>query len=172
MISVSESESDSDSPSQPSGLSQSLSQGLSQGLSPDLRKPSFVYFLISTNGSTYIGATVDLNHRLRQHNREIKGGAHATSARVLSGETWQRVCYVSGFPDWTAALQFEWRWKQISRKQSQKMKPLERRLIALRKLLDLDRPTTKAITYNSWATPPVVNFEDDWSVASDIFSVI
>jgi len=172
MISVSESESDSDSPSQPSGLSQSLSPGLSPGLSQGLRKPSFVYFLISTKGSTYIGATVDLNHRLRQHNREIKGGAHATSARVLSGETWQRVCYVSGFPDWTAALQFEWRWKQISRKQSKKMKPLERRLISLRKLLDLDRPTTKAITYNSWSTPPVVNFEDDWSVASDIFSVI
>jgi hypothetical protein len=69
-------------------------------------------------------------------------------------------------------LQFEWRWKQISRKQPQKMQPLERRLMSLRKLLDLDRPTTKAITYNSWLTPPAVNFEDEWSVASDIFSAL
>jgi len=123
------------------------------------KKPCFVYFLISTKGATYIGATVDLDHRLRQHNREIKGGAHATSAKVAQGELWKRVCYVSGFPDWTAALQFEWRWKQLSRKISQKMRPLERRLHALCNLLNLERPTSKAITYNSWATPPVIRFE-------------
>ena len=39
---------------------------------------SYVYLLVSTKGNTYVGATVDLNRRLRQHNKEIKGGAHAT----------------------------------------------------------------------------------------------
>jgi len=44
---------------------------------------SFVYFIQSTNGSTYIGATVNLDKRIRQHNKEIKGGASATSIKVL-----------------------------------------------------------------------------------------
>ena len=39
----------------------------------------FVYFIQSTYGATYIGATVDLDKRIRQHNKEIKGGATATS---------------------------------------------------------------------------------------------
>jgi structure-specific endonuclease subunit SLX1 len=77
---------------------------------------SFVYLLVSTSGSTYVGATVDLDRRLRQHNKEIKGGAHATGAKVAQGESWTRAAHVSGFPDWPAALQFEWRWKHISRK--------------------------------------------------------
>ena len=42
----------------------------------------FVYLLESTNHSTYIGATLDLDHRLRQHNMEIKGGARATNIKV------------------------------------------------------------------------------------------
>jgi predicted GIY-YIG superfamily endonuclease len=32
----------------------------------------YVYLLYSDN-STYVGATVDLDRRLRQHNKEIKG---------------------------------------------------------------------------------------------------
>ena len=135
------------------------SQQVITDISTTCKKESFVYFLMSTCGSTYIGATIDLDHRLRQHNREIKGGAHATSVKVAQGEVWKRVCYVAGFPDWTAALQFEWRWKQLSRKLPQKMRPLERRLRALNNLLQLERPTSKAITYNSWATPPDVRFE-------------
>ena len=34
----------------------------------------FVYLLECTDGATYVGATVDLDHRLRQHNKELKGG--------------------------------------------------------------------------------------------------
>ena len=122
---------------------------------------SFVYLLVSTKGNTYIGATVDLNRRLRQHNKEIKGGAHATGIKVSQGETWVRAVHVSGFPDWPSALQFEWRWKQLSRKLPIKMVPLERRMIALKKLLDLPQSTTKAIPYSEWPTPPHVNIETD-----------
>jgi structure-specific endonuclease subunit SLX1 len=122
-------------------------------------KPSFVYLLQSTNGNTYIGATVDLEHRLRQHNKEIKGGAHATSVKVEQGEIWRRVAHVAGFPDWQSALQFEWRWKQISRKYPAKMNPLERRLKALKELLSLDRPTSKAKLYSEWLVPPEVILE-------------
>ena len=76
----------------------------------------YVYLLESTDNSTYIGATVDLDHRLRQHNKEIKGGAVATSKKVTQGQTWTRVCHVENFPTWKAALQFEWAWKYYSRK--------------------------------------------------------
>ena len=123
----------------------------------------FVYLLVSTNGNTYVGATVDLNRRLRQHNKEIKGGAHATGVKVAQGETWVRAAHVSGFPDWPAALQFEWRWKQLSRKYGIKINPLEKRMNALKDLLALERPTSKAIAYTEWPAPPVVHLETDES---------
>jgi len=126
---------------------------------------SYVYLLVSSNGSTYVGATIDLERRLKQHNKEIKGGAYATSSKVLKGETWIRACHVSGFPDWTAALQFEWRWKQLSRKLPKKMYPLERRIIALKELLSLEQSTSKAIKYTEWCSPPEVHLECDESTA-------
>ena len=122
---------------------------------------SYVYLLHSTDNSTYVGATIDLDRRLRQHNKIIKGGAHATSIKVNAGQTWERACYIEGFPDWQAALQFEWRWKQISRKLSNKLFPLKRRMIALKQLLALDSSTSKAIPYSQWNTPPNIIFESD-----------
>jgi len=122
---------------------------------------SYVYLLVSTNGNTYVGATVDLNRRLRQHNKEIKGGAHATGIKVLKGETWTRAAHVSGFPDWQATLQFEWRWKQLTRKLPINMLPLERRMLALKQLLDLPQSTSKAKPYTDWPTLPKVHAETD-----------
>ena len=125
--------------------------------------PYFVYFIQSTNGATYIGATVDLDKRIRQHNKEIKGGATATSMKVQNGEVWSYVCYVENFPTWNAALQFEWRWKQISRQiQRSKpyQKPIERRFEALTKLLALDKPTSKAELYSEWPNAPNIVYPD------------
>jgi structure-specific endonuclease subunit SLX1 len=119
----------------------------------------YVYLLISSSGATYVGATVDLDKRLRQHNKEIKGGAHATGIKVEKGESWVRAAHVAGFPDWPAALQFEWRWKQLSRKLPLTMLPLERRMKALTQLLSLERPTTRAKAYSEWEKPPEVNIE-------------
>ena len=121
------------------------------------QKQFFVYLLESTNKNTYVGATIDVNRRLRQHNKEIKGGAHATGIKVDKGETWSRVCYVSGFPTWQSALQFEWRWKQLSRKLPPKMKPVERRMEALQQLLALEQSTSKAIPYSEWPSLPIIN---------------
>jgi predicted GIY-YIG superfamily endonuclease len=122
---------------------------------------SYVYLLVSTHGNTYVGATVDLNRRLRQHNKEIKGGAHATGMKVAQGEVWTRAVHVSGFPDWQATLQFEWRWKQLSRKLPIHIVPLERRMLALKQLLGLPRSTSKAKPYSEWTTPPEVHIETD-----------
>ena len=122
---------------------------------------SYVYLLVSTKGNTYVGATVDLERRLRQHNKEIKGGAHATGIKVSQGETWKRAVHVSGFPDWQAALQFEWRWKQLTRKLAMNIVPLERRIMALKLLLDLPQSTSKAKPYIEWTSPPEVHIEED-----------
>jgi predicted GIY-YIG superfamily endonuclease len=122
----------------------------------------FVYLLLSSDNNTYVGATVDLDRRLRQHNKEIKGGAHATSVRVMNGEMWVRVAHIKGFPNWKAALQFEWRWKQLSRRlMSKYTNPLQRRMQALHQLLQLNKPTSKAMLYSDWESPPEVVLEDD-----------
>ena len=122
---------------------------------------SYVYLLLSSDNATYVGATVDLDRRLRQHNKEITGGAFATGAKVNKGEIWIRAAHIEGFPDWQAALQFEWRWKQLTRKITGPKKPLERRMIALKQLIALDRPTSKAKAYSEWPTPPIVVLEDE-----------
>lgn len=123
--------------------------------------PFFVYLLLSSDNSTYVGATVDLDRRLRQHNKEIKGGAFATGAKVSKGETWIRAAHVEGFPDWQSALQFEWRWKQLTRKITISIHPLHRRIIALKQLLKLERSTSKAKPFSEWQEPPTVIIEDD-----------
>jgi predicted GIY-YIG superfamily endonuclease len=123
---------------------------------------SFVYFIESTNGSTYIGATVNLDKRIRQHNKEIKGGAKATSMKVEQGEVWKYICYVENFPNYNEALKFEWRWKQISRliqKSNTKINPREKRFEALKKLLNLDRSTSKAIPYSEWEIKPNIVYK-------------
>ena len=116
-----------------------------------------VYCLVNSAGATYIGATVDRDRRLKQHNGVLKGGAKATSR--TPGE-WRRHCYVKGFPDNHAALSFEWRWKSLSRKKTYaSLEPLERRLEALQELLRLDRPTSTAQPYASYLEPLEVVYE-------------
>ena len=118
----------------------------------------YVYCLVSTDGSTYIGATVNLERRLRQHNKELVGGAQITSRKVLAGQSWTCYCYVEGFPTWQSCLQFEWRWKQLSRKLS--TSPLEKRKSALSTLLSLERSTTKAIPYAEWPSLPRIVYPE------------
>lgn len=122
----------------------------------------FVYCLLSKNKKyTYIGATIDVIHRLRQHNSEIKGGAKATTSKGPG--QWDIALYVSGFPFWKTALQFEWRWKQITRKtnistKSTKCSPITRRIIALQTLLSLNSATSSAIPFSEWKTPPTIHY--------------
>ena len=111
-------------------------------------------YLLECNGSTYVGATVDLNRRLRQHNQELAGGAHATGRKG----PWRRVAYVSGFPSWVATLQFEWRWKQLSRMDGS---PMERRMKAVYSLLLMDKSTEKAIPFLEWESMPELHIECD-----------
>jgi predicted GIY-YIG superfamily endonuclease len=117
--------------------------------------PWHCYLLATEKGDkTYVGVTPDLDRRLAQHNGEKAGGAKATH-----GKTWTRLCHVRGFPDHRAALQFEWRWKQLSRPPRAAGPPVQRRLKALQTLLALDRSTTAAAAYSEWPAPPEVVWE-------------
>ena len=55
---------------------------------------------------TYIGATTNLERRLKQHNRLLVGGAKATRK-----STWKIACYLTGFNSWKECLACEWRLK-------------------------------------------------------------
>jgi predicted GIY-YIG superfamily endonuclease len=118
----------------------------------------YVYLLESSSGKTYIGATVDLDRRLSQHNKLRSGGAKYTGKWVDKGDLWKRVCYVSGFPTWIDTLQFEWKWKQISRKIKVKSS-LQRRLEALTILLACDKSTSTSMPFCQWPSPPEVHEE-------------
>jgi predicted GIY-YIG superfamily endonuclease len=117
-------------------------------------KPWACYCLVSQGGSTYIGSTVDVDRRLKQHNGLLAGGAFATKR----GTGWRRVCHIVGFPDERAALQFEWRWKQLSRKEASK-NPMERRIRALCVLLNMEKATSAARPFAEFEGPLQIHLE-------------
>ena len=104
----------------------------------------FVYLLVSIDkpGLTYVGATVDVDKRLRQHNGEIKGGAKYTK-----GRQWKRVCFVSNFPDQRAALQFEWKWKQLTKTIGSGKTAFDKRMSALHKLIQSGKSTKSSVPF-------------------------
>ena len=109
-----------------------ISKSNEKPISETIEKPWFVYLLATTlaPSRTYVGATIDPDRRLRQHNGQLKGGARATS-RVPGG--WYRVCYIKGFESKREALRFEWWWKRRSAKLNGT--PLERRQAAMEAML-------------------------------------
>jgi predicted GIY-YIG superfamily endonuclease len=124
---------------------------------------AYCYLLYTDEGQTYVGATTEPDRRLRQHNKEISGGARATGIKVAQGLTWKRACYISGIPEWRSALQIEWRWKQLGRTQFKNIKkPIERRLYSLKRLLSLEKPTEKGIPYEAYPEgPPTIIWESE-----------
>lgn len=82
---------------------------------------SWSVYLISTGNRTYVGATTDPNRRLRQHNREIRGGARATKH---GAGTWKFVAYVTGFANRSQAMRWEALVKKRARGLHQRMSAL------------------------------------------------
>ncbi len=106
----------------------------------------YVYLLLNNaNTRTYVGATVDPDRRLRQHNGELVGGARATR-----GDVWTRVCLVSGFPDERAALQFEWMWKHYTRRGPKTGGSIERRRRALETMIASGRSSSESVAFKDW----------------------
>ena len=74
----------------------------------------YVYIIkaISKN-RYYIGYTVNLKRRLKQHNRELSGGAKSTI-----GYKWQYYAIFTNLEDKIIGLKLEWRLKHLSKKRN------------------------------------------------------
>lgn len=95
---------------------------------------------------TYVGFTTNPARRLRQHNREIKGGAKATK---LGGD-WKFIALITGFKTNHNALSCEWKLKHPDgkRKKAAKYCGLNGRVITLNEILCLDKWTEKSDMLN------------------------
>lgn len=71
-----------------------------------------VYLLQNPTGKTYVGSTINLAKRLRQHNNEIVGGAIQTRGRG----PWVVICQVTGFESFNEALKFEFAWRRCGKR--------------------------------------------------------
>lgn len=115
---------------------------------------AYCYCLVSDKNTTYVGFSTNVDRRLRQHNCEIQGGAKATK-----GKTWRRILTVGDFPSHTSALQFEWKWKYLTRK-TKGSTAVERRCHALITLLNSEKSTSNAEPFCSFKEPLTVLIED------------
>lgn len=88
----------------------------------------YCYCLASGN-KTYVGATIDPDRRLAQHNGLLSGGAKATR-----GHVWERKILVGPFETQHDGLSFEYFWKRNSKKY--RGTPLERRMKALESMVN------------------------------------
>jgi len=68
--------------------------------------------LINNLNYNYIGFTVNPNRRLKQHNKELKGGAKYTSKY----SNWNYLFIIEGFKTKQEALQCEWKLKHPNNK--------------------------------------------------------
>jgi putative endonuclease len=65
-------------------------------------------YIIKSDNKSYVGMTNNFFRRIRQHNKEIKGGARYTS----KSKNWLPICIIDGFKDKSSACQCEWRLKR------------------------------------------------------------
>ena len=96
-----------------------------------------VYILKSENKS-YVGMTNNFFRRIRQHNKEIKGGAKYTTSK---GAGWKHICIISGFQDKIQSMQFEWAVKHVAPRNAG---GITNRIKKLYEVLQRDHWTSKA----------------------------
>ena len=68
----------------------------------------YLVYILKSDNKSYVGMTNDFFRRIRQHNKEIKGGAKYTS----KSNNWYPICIIDGFKDKKSACQCEWRLKR------------------------------------------------------------
>ena len=94
-------------------ISINMSDKLKVAVTAAVKKCYYCYIIYSGN-KTYTGYTVDLKRRMRQHNKEIKGGARSTS----SSTDWQYLSIMTS-SSWTCnsdAMKVEYIHKHPTRK--------------------------------------------------------
>ena len=113
-------------------------------------------YLLLHGSRSYVGATVNLDKRLKQHNGLLKGGAKYT-AEELGKES-----SLNGFKTWSDTLKFEWRWKWFSRKQ--KGIPLVKSMKALPKTMEFFKNyDLEIVIEDNWVWEYVFNHIDEYN---------
>jgi predicted GIY-YIG superfamily endonuclease len=64
----------------------------------------YLVYILTSDNLSYVGMTNNFERRIRQHNREIKGGAKYTSKKSY----WYPICIIDGFLTMKEAMQCEW----------------------------------------------------------------
>ena len=118
----------------------------------------YCYVLISLDKKhTYIGATNNIDRRLRQHNGIIKGGAKYTR----NWRPWEHLCII-GPLDKINCLRLEWRLKRCKCINSNKLrintggikKKIDNiyQVLELKKWNELSEDVMILLTFNHWRT--------------------
>ena len=100
----------------------------------------YVYILVNNSlnykDHSYIGFTTNPQRRIRQHNKEIKGGAKATTNK---DSEWEFALLINGFKDKINALSCEWKLKHPEKNYYK----IEGKIKILNEILLLDKWTKK-----------------------------
>jgi putative endonuclease len=82
----------------------------------DLDKTSWhLYVLLCADGSYYTGTTTDIKRRLKEHNTSRRGAKYTKTRRPVE------IIYTEKFPSRSSAQKAEYRFKQLTRKQKEKV---------------------------------------------------
>jgi len=101
----------------------------------------YICYILRCGNYTYNGCTNNFKRRIRQHNKEIKGGAKCTARRG----PWEPYCIIEGFKDQKEALQAEWRIKRVEgRRRARKYCGPAGRIKGLAQLLKREQFTSKS----------------------------
>ncbi len=107
-------------------------------------KKWFNYIIFDTKPNskkTYIGSTVNINRRFRQHNQEIKGGAKYTK----NGKWIPYIILYDIMHTKRTALSYEWHLKFESRK-IRSLTPYKKRMLALENFINKQK-VKKSLRY-------------------------
>jgi predicted GIY-YIG superfamily endonuclease len=120
-------------------------------------KEVVVYCIISKHARfSYVGVTADFERRLRQHRREIVGGARATKRKHAR---WRPFYVISGFPNRTTALQMEWRLHHPVKAYKQMAAP-KRRAMQLCDTLGMERGTAQMMPMDELVPQLMITWYD------------
>ena len=89
---------------------------------------------------TYNGMTNNFEHRIKQHNNIIKGGAKYTTniIKKYPESEWKLLCLIEGFDSKSEAMKAEWRIKHPTnqKKRPNKFNRPDGRLLGIKYILD------------------------------------
>lgn len=116
-------------------------------LNSPLPQQHFCYIIADESGKTYNGYTINIDRRLKQHNRELCGGAKATGM----GKNWYYIAILSGFTNSSEALSCEWKIKHPTNKRVRPLKYCkpDGRIKSLNLVLQLETWTAKSVGLSS-----------------------